>query len=282
MDDEDRHDPESARPGTARDRELGREVRLLRSATGRRAVAVAESLGRSAGWLAKLEVGRRSADARDVGALVGQLGADAATRDRIQRIVNEPRTGSFLRPNDPAADSLTALAVHEDLAVAISTYEPLIIPSLLQTEDYARAISGDEQVARIRRERQERLLHHPRGPVVHFFVHEAAVHQMVGDPRVMTEQLLTLTMWHTDNVRVRLVPMRTNGGTLVRHGSTLITLREPEPPVVVQETDTVTVFQDDPQAVAVHERKFRDLAARALDVNNSARVFARWADTYDR
>lgn len=271
------------RPGSARGRELGEELRRLRTASGRSMAAAAAGMGWSLGKLEKLESGQRGTDPRDIAALTGFLGADTATRDRIRRVVEEPGTGSFLRWNEPSADSLAALALNEALAATVRAFEPLLIPSLLQTGDYARAVGADEEVVGARLERQRVLFDPDLGRYLLFFVHEAALRQKVGDEGIMADQLVTLARLRTSvRVRVRMIPTGAAPGAAVRHGGTLLTFPEPTTPVVYTETDTVTVFQDDPRAVTAYERKFAELGAHALDVGPSADVFARWADLYDR
>src|SRR3954463_3511867 len=90
---EDHH----SRPATARTRELGHELRLARRRANLTATAVAEELGWSQGKLSKLEHGWRSTSDWDYGTLLGKLGADSQTRQRIHRIAAEPDIGHFIR-----------------------------------------------------------------------------------------------------------------------------------------------------------------------------------------
>ncbi|MFD7894005.1 helix-turn-helix transcriptional regulator [Streptomyces sp. NPDC059743] len=86
----------------------------------------------------------------------------------------------------------------EATAVMIKQYAPLLIPGLLQTKAYARAIfrAGhptateeeiDEMVA-ARLQRAE-LLAHPTQPTVWVVLDEAALRRVVGGPAVMAEAL---------------------------------------------------------------------------------------------
>ena len=102
-------------------------------------------------------------------------------------VANEPDTGSFLRLHGGAPDSLLALSLHEQMALSVAVYEPLTIPSLAQTEEYACALSGKE-VVEARLSRQD-VLRRPGGPDAVLYIHEAAIRLVVGGPEVMRDQV---------------------------------------------------------------------------------------------
>src|ERR1041384_5072801 len=176
---EDHH----SRPATARTRELGQELRRARKAANLTATAVAEELGWSQGKLSKLEHGWRSTSDWDYGTLLGKIGADQATRDRIHRIASEQDIGHFLRVHDGLlSDNLLCLMIHERAASTMCHYETLLIHGLLQTEAYARAVitpdgtylpeEHDFKTA-ARMERQS-VLRGAGSPDAVFYIHEAA------------------------------------------------------------------------------------------------------------
>ncbi|NUT53509.1 MAG: helix-turn-helix domain-containing protein [Saccharothrix sp.] len=272
----------ASRPSNARSRELGAELRRIRRRAGMSPADTAEALGWSLGKLNKLETGSRRTSPWEIAVLLGRIGADKATRHRIQTIIDQPDTGTFLRPHHQAPDTLTALTVHERLARTITAYEPLTIPSLAQTEDYAHALTGDRALARARTARQDRLRHHGQGPDTTLYVHEAALRMVVGDPAIMRDQLLHLTlMCGRPDFTPRVIPMSAPLHTATRSPATLLTFDPPLTPLAYTETDTAMVFHDDPDTVTHHHAKMRHLAALALPVTPSHDVLARWADRYD-
>ncbi|GAA3459500.1 hypothetical protein GCM10018963_15130 [Saccharothrix longispora] len=145
------------RLSTARSRELGEELRRVRHRARLSSAVVAEALGWSLGKLSKLETGSRGTSPWEISTLLGHCGADKPTRDRIMVVANEPETGNFLRYHDGSPDSLLALNLHEQMAQSITAYEPLTVPSLAQTEEYARALTGDSVVVEARMGRQATL-----------------------------------------------------------------------------------------------------------------------------
>jgi transcriptional regulator with XRE-family HTH domain len=88
----------------------------------------------------------------------------------------------------------------EAQATTLRSYEPLLIPGLFQTEDYARAILAaepgadadklDDQVA-ARMDRQA-VLERAGPPQVWSVLDEAVLHRCIGGPKVMRDQLVRL------------------------------------------------------------------------------------------
>ena len=108
-------------------------------------------------------------------------------------------------------------------ATALPSYEPLLVPGLLQTEDYARAIlsarpGGDdddleEQVA-ARMERQA-IVSQPGGPLLWCVLDEGVLHRPVGGGKVMRTQLERLAgLADHQKTTVQVIPaaaVRTRG-----------------------------------------------------------------------
>ncbi|NQE89806.1 DUF5753 domain-containing protein [Nocardia terpenica] len=104
-------------------------------------------------------------------------------------------------------------------AQAIQTYEGLLIPGLLQTENYARALMASD-VARVRpvdaglyievRLRRQRRLFDGDPLQLTAIINEAALIQQIGGPEVQKEQLEHLARMmqdHSDTVDIRVVPL---------------------------------------------------------------------------
>ncbi|MFD1145719.1 helix-turn-helix domain-containing protein [Saccharothrix hoggarensis] len=278
-------EPEERQPvrlSTARSRELGEELRRVRHRARLSSGFVAEALGWSLGKLSKLETGSRGTSAWEIGTLLGRCGADKPTRDRILSIASEADTGSFLRLHRASPDTLTALALHESAARTVTVYEPLTIPSLAQTEDYAFALTRDRDATQARMDRQDNL-RRPGGPETVIYIHEAALRVVVGDQKVMRDQLLRLTlMCGWAQISPRVIPMTARSHGALRHPGALLTFQEPTKPLAYTETETATVFHDEPTAVMAYQLKMRQLERLVLTPAQSRDVFARWADAYDR
>lgn len=95
----------------------------------------------------------------------------------------------------------------EQHATAIRTYQPYVIPGLLQTEAYAREILGDEERVAARMARKQ-IFTKPKPPKVVAVIDEALLRRPVGGPETMREQLLHLA---EGPACVQVVPL--DGGT---------------------------------------------------------------------
>ncbi len=268
------------RMSTAHSRELGEELRRVRHRARMSSGSVAEALGWSLGKLSKLETGSRGTGSWDIATLLGRCGADKPSRDRVMALAVEQDTGNFLRMHGQLPDTLAALSVHERAAATITTYEPLAIPNLAQTEDYAHALTGDAAIARTRIGRQQQM--GPSRPRTVFYIHEAALRLPVGSREVMRDQLLHLTlMCGWARTTLRIVPMTGRSHTVLRSPATLLTFDAPIRPLAYTEAEAATIFHDAPDAVAAYQHKMRHLDAVALDLEESRQLLARWANAYD-
>ncbi|WP_282916598.1 Scr1 family TA system antitoxin-like transcriptional regulator [Saccharothrix syringae] len=148
--------------GNAQARELGEELRRARRNSGMTIEEILSVLGWAKVTLLRLEDGRRGKSAWDIARLLGVLHADTETCERVNRLLRQPVTREFVRSHPRRAhDDLAVLAVHEQRAATITTYDRTGVPPLLQTEDYARldlAYTQDvDHALRIRLDRQKRM-----------------------------------------------------------------------------------------------------------------------------
>lgn len=103
----------------------------------------------------------------------------------------------------------------EQDATGIRSYQPLLVPGLLQTEAYARAVLGTgglvplsevDQVVASRIERQA-VLCRDDPPQLVAVIDEVVLRRMVGDRSVMAGQLAHLaTLAEWEHVQVRVIP----------------------------------------------------------------------------
>jgi hypothetical protein len=114
------------------------------------------------------------------------------------------------RASDP--DWINQHRQYEAKAEVIKTYETLLIPGLLQTEAYARAVFTDggaenvEELLDARMLRQE-ILHRPKPPLLWVLLEEGVITRPAGGLKVMREQLIRLLEESAKpNVSIRVVP----------------------------------------------------------------------------
>jgi transcriptional regulator with XRE-family HTH domain len=204
--------PTSSSPGL---RALSASLREVREARKFGLRELARALEIDPRLVSQWELGMRVPPVEEVARILGYLRADRATTTRILFLAKHAKDPNWLDSNPadlPAA--LTGVMQCERSASLITNWSPLIIPGLLQTPDYARALlaASDIKVADVdarlvaRLDRQRILSGH--NPVrLNAIVSELAIREEVGDANVMSDQidhLLTLAV--TSNISVRIVP----------------------------------------------------------------------------
>ncbi|MEU9886372.1 helix-turn-helix transcriptional regulator [Sphaerisporangium sp. NPDC051011] len=116
---------------------------------------------------------------------------------------------------DKATEHLKPWLEQEDEAETLRSWEPVLIPGLLQIESYARAmisaapgIASEEVEDRLAsRMRRQAILHRDRAPAATFLMDEAVIRRRVGNAEVMREQLgFLLEVARRPNVTIQIVP----------------------------------------------------------------------------
>jgi transcriptional regulator with XRE-family HTH domain len=205
--------PEVRSP-TLRRRELGALLRALRNDRGLTVEQVAERLLCSPSKVSRMETGQRGATLRDVRDLCEIYGVTGESRiAHLMDLAREGKQQGWWQSYD--LDYATYVGL-EEAAVALSYFQSSIVPGILQTRGYARAIHEggfqeyepgriDEHVAV--RTRRQRLLN--RDPPLHVAVvlDEAVLHREVGGPAVMSEQLQHFVdMAKLPTVTIQVIP----------------------------------------------------------------------------
>ncbi|MGA5819682.1 helix-turn-helix domain-containing protein [Kitasatospora sp. NPDC094028] len=167
-----------------------------------------------------------------------------------------------------------------DNAVAYYSYEPLYIPGLMQTEEYARtllyrsmppvddATAGRRLEARLKR--QERL----KLPTVlfHFTIYEAALHTFIGGEKVMEGQLLRLLEFeHSHHIQVHVVPTG-HATPSSLSGSLIIMETSSNEQYAYVETHGTNALHSDPCLVGELSRRHAMIRAQALNTQDSAKL----------
>jgi transcriptional regulator with XRE-family HTH domain len=265
-------------------RALGTELRRLRDAAGLTIEQVARALEFSGSKVSRMETAQVGASPRDVGALAELFGCDQVQRDRLVRLATDARaawaSGWWHAYGDvPLARSRYIRL--EAAADRIHSYEALVVPGLLQTPDYARAVIRavhpylrPHQVDRwveARRIRQA-LLRRAAPPAIRMVVDEGALHRPVGGRRVMHRQLQRLLDDSAlDAVTLQVLPFRVGEHAAMDGSFTILGFAEPaQPDVVHLESPATDHFLDRDRAVRRFARAFQRVGRLALDPGASA------------
>ncbi|MGH3192421.1 MAG: helix-turn-helix domain-containing protein [Streptosporangiaceae bacterium] len=199
--------PSSRDPGSDPRAFLGEELARARVAAGFSSQqALADHLGFDRSVVGKAESGDRPPTPE---VLKAWCGACTLDYDHFARLAGLAR-----RADGPVESWFVEWLEKEAAAQMIRAWSPVLLPGLLQTGEYARALftaagsdddRADEQVA-VRLGRQE-ILDRPRPPHVVALVDEAVLHRLIGSPQVMHDALVRVAeLSRRPGVVVQVVP----------------------------------------------------------------------------
>lgn len=224
-------------------RRLGTELRRRREAARLTIGDVAEALGCSPSTVSRIETAHVCASPDVVRKLAELYGCEPEQRDRLVQHAWAARARGWWYDYNDVDPSRSRYVRLESEAKQIYTYEALLVPGLLQTPEYARAVITalrpdlrPDQVSRWVefREIRQALLRRDDPPAVWAVVDEAALHRPAGGRQVMRQQLRRLIDDSAlDAVTLQVLPFRA-GEHAAMHGSfTILGFRDPDQPDVV-------------------------------------------------
>ncbi len=271
---------------TVRRRRLGSELRRLRETRGMTAEEVASKLLVSQSKISRLENGRRSISQRDVRDLCGVYGVeDARVVESLMQMAKESRQQGWWHAFGDVPYSVY-IGLETD-AASLRVYESLVVPGLLQTPEYARAViegmwpeatrSEVDKRVQVRLKRQERITD-PEHPVRYWAVlDEAALRRVAGDERIMRDQLSHLVERSTmPHVTLQVLPY-SMGAHPGMYGKFAILEFEDasDATVVYLEGVTSDLYLEKPNEVHDYSMMYEHLRALALGPDPSRQFIQR-------
>jgi transcriptional regulator with XRE-family HTH domain len=269
--------PEVRSP-TVRRRELGALLRKLRTEKGLTVEQAADQLMFSMSKLSRMETGHGAPSRRDIRDLCALYEVtDEAERKRMMNLAVEGRQAGWWQSYD-----LNQFADYVGLeadAVSVKNYQSILIPGLLQTPDYARAVNEAvipqpdperlEEQTEVRLRRQERLT---QDPPLRFGVilDEAALHRVIGGPGVMETQLRHLVeLSQLPNVTLQVIPFSAGAHPAMDSTFNVLEFADAVPGVVYVEGLVGWVYMKRSQDVERYVRVFERLCHIALPPRES-------------
>ncbi|MDB1089936.1 helix-turn-helix transcriptional regulator [Streptomyces sp. ACA25] len=259
-------------------RAVGKQIKVLREQTGLTQLEFGRRIGYGVDQVSSVERGRRAPKPQFIDAAERVLGA----RGVLKVVKEDVDTARF-----PAR--FRDFAIWEKDAVSLHSYEPLIVPGLLQSMAYARAlISGhcppldddkvEDRVA-ARMDRQA-IFESRKGVVTGFVIEEAVLRRPVGGPAVMKEQLEKLArMAGRRNVSLQVMPTARWEHDGVLGAITLLERRNGRT-VAYTESQGVSGVITDHARVRVYAQRHGIIRAQALHTEESARFLEKLAGEY--
>jgi transcriptional regulator with XRE-family HTH domain len=264
---------------TLRKRRLVNELRRLREVAGLTIEEVGERLECSASKISRIETGRVGVTPRDVRDMLAAYGADDLLLDELVQLAREARRKGWW---DEYGDIAPGRYIgFEADAEFVRTYQGLMIPGLLQCEEYTRALIREvlpcaapgevERRVALRNARQA-LLREEDPLRLHVVIDEAALRRLVGGPSVLRAQLRRLLeVGELANVTLQVVPFASGGHAAMDGPFVILSFPERlDPDVVYIESTRSGVYLEQPSDVEWYSEVFERLSVTALDEAESA------------
>ncbi|RJQ81041.1 XRE family transcriptional regulator [Pseudonocardiaceae bacterium YIM PH 21723] len=282
-----------ANSSTVQRRRLGIELRRLREAAGLSATQVADCLDDvSQTKVSRLERGRVRPRVNDVKAMLELYGVQGAAALALIDMARESKGGDgwWVNYSDVLPEWFQAYVGLEAEAARKWTFESQLIPGLLQTEDYARALiraeiglSAEEVERRAKaRVARQRLLRKEQALQIWAIIDESALRRPVGGPVVMREQLdHLLSVSELPNVMIQVLPFSVGAHPAVNGAFAILGFTEQtDPDIVYLDTQTAGIYLDKPVELERYKLMFDHLRARAADPDTSTGLIAEVARSY--
>jgi transcriptional regulator with XRE-family HTH domain len=258
---------------------LGRMVRTFRDAAGLTQKEFAKKLGYTNGWVSNVENAQLRPRSEQVTAMERSLGVPpGALMNIYEQLDGEFLPGWFREWVD-----------EETRAEVLRTFQLVLVPGLLQTEDYARAViignlpmASEQDVearVRVRMERQAVLA--KDDPLrLWAVVDEAALRRQVGGARIMHEQLTTLlAAIKAPHVTVQVIPYAAGAHAGMQGSFVLMDFPNPADPALVYiDSMAGDLFLEAEADVRRYSLIFDNLRAVALSPADSAGLITTLAE----
>jgi transcriptional regulator with XRE-family HTH domain len=281
----------SGRYPAVRRRRLATELKRLRLAAGLTGEQVAERLAPLGRWsaskISRIETGRVAVHHGDVADLLDLYGVGSGPlRDELIGIARESgKRGWWQSYNDVLPGHIAPILDFEAATSQMRFMHNQLVPGLLQTPEYARALilsclpgAAADEVDRLvdLRLNRQKLLERANPPKLWVILDEAALHRPVGGRQAMRRQLNRLLECAAiedtggPGAVVQVIPFSAGEHTGLDMPFTILTFpADDEPDVVYLEQHTTACYVEDESDVTRYHIYFERLRASALGPQQS-------------
>jgi hypothetical protein len=274
---------------TARRRELGAELRRIREQSGYNGMDLATRLRWTTTKLSRAETGKRAMTELEVSIYTAMCGVAGDELDDLLALTNEPDDHRTKFHENRIPDILRTLIFHESTATGIDTLEPIFMPGVLQTEDYARALFHELAIDEpdiensVRNRMSRRVVVTKRNPpLCDFYVHENVLRSVVGGPQVMYEQMLNLLFFGTrSQCCLRVIPASAGARGLAA-GSFHVFHYPDASPVVCAQHETTSEFLEGRAHLVSYRAVLNRVAGVAMNATQSREFISHMASHYEQ
>jgi transcriptional regulator with XRE-family HTH domain len=274
---------------TIRRWQLGQELRTYREAASVTLRAAAAEIEVQAATLSKIEGGKQAIRGTYIKLLAPLYNIPNDERARLLSLAEEAnRAGWWVTYGKLVPDWFKLFLGYEADASDLRTYEGELVPGLLQTADYARAValanrpgSTDGELDRqvhLRSARQKRLTG-DEPPAFHAVLNEAVLLRHVGGPAVMRAQLHHLAgLAALPHVTVHVLPFAAGAHPAMTAPFLMLGFEtEPRMNTVYMENGRGSLYLEKPSDLDRYRAMFDQLTALSLTPAASRDLIARVA-----
>jgi hypothetical protein len=230
-----------------------------------------------------METGQRGATARDIRDLALLYGLDNAERQHLTDLAAEGKQHAWWQPFALPYRTYVGL---ESEATSIRDFGLSLIPGLLQTREYARAVleatvphhnpETIEQLVEARIARQQRVLLEGDPPDLRAILDASVLHRIVGGRNVMQAQLQRLAeASEMPRVTVRVVPYEAGALPVANNKFIILSFATAElADVVFVEGLTGDLYLERKEDIETYHAAFGELEGLAATPESSRAIIA--------
>jgi transcriptional regulator with XRE-family HTH domain len=271
-------------------RRLTAELRRLRGQAKLTQRQVADSLDWSPSKVIRIEQGTVRIGVTDLQALLNLYKVlDPSAVAELTMMARESKKLPFSEYREIMSAEAVRYFQYEANASIIRQVTPILVPGLLQIEEYSRALleaystpaANIDKLVESRKERRE-LFERPEPPETFFILDEAVLRRAVGGPKTMARQIEHLVkMSQRPDVSIQVLRFAAGAhSAMVGPFVHLEFPAEDDPDVIfVENTLGDTLFRDDPEITARYREQFWQLEDLATSPRSFEDVVSDWVTT---
>lgn len=269
-------------------RTLGGEIAELRATAGISGHELARRTGYNQSTISRIEAGKTRPSSDVLAVILTNLGATPEDRERLLAMLGAAETTPWVATGAELPAQLTALIRFERSAESIFAVNPVLVPGLLQTYDYAMSVMRLGSLSEDRAEAFVTMRLGRQHILDSSLAYEAVIDETVllrpmGSHDVMATQLRhLLEQCGRPNVTVRVLPISGGGHVALNNGFDLFQFAKGRRPIVHLEHLRAGLFVDQPDETEVFRSAADSLRAAAMSPADSQGLIADYMERHKR
>ena len=247
----------------------GKELARAREEAGLSQATLAKDAYLSPSLIGMWETGKRTPKLEDLARCEERLGTKGRLAWSLKNWV----------PREVAHEWLDKWIQIEEQATQLLSFQPSLVPGLLQTERYAQTVLSTEGEVAARLARQK-ILDDENPPILVALLDESVLHRKVGDAAIMYEQLMHLgELARRSHIRIHILPLSADACAEI-NGPFVIAGFDGGNEVAYLENAVTGEVVEDKEALAKIHRMWELLRSDALHKDESIKLILKVAEEW--